>query len=130
VIARSYLYVPGDSGDRLERAPARGADAVIADLEDAVAPARKSAAVEAVAGWLAHRDDSGVQRWVRVNAGERGPDDLRAVYGPGLDGVVIPKAAPDEVRQIPRYAERTGAGARCNGPGRAYAADRDRPRSA
>jgi citrate lyase subunit beta/citryl-CoA lyase len=100
VIARSYLYVPGDSGDRLERAPERGADAVIADLEDAVAPARKSAAVEAVSGWLAYRHDSGVQRWVRVNAGERGPDDLRAVFGPGLDGVVIPKAAPDEVRQI------------------------------
>lgn len=100
MIARSYLYVPGDSGDRLERAPTRGTDVVIADLEDAVAAARKAVAVEAVAAWLARRD-GGVQRWVRVNAGERGLDDLRAVFGPGLDGIVIPKvASPADVQQV------------------------------
>jgi citrate lyase subunit beta/citryl-CoA lyase len=100
VIARSYLYVPGDSGDRLERAAARGADAIIADLEDAVAPARKAVAVEAVAAWLARRG-SGVQRWVRVNAGERGIEDLRAVFRPGLDGIVIPKVtSPADVQQV------------------------------
>ncbi|HKZ28344.1 MAG TPA: aldolase/citrate lyase family protein, partial [Acidimicrobiia bacterium] len=39
--ARSYLFVPGDQSDKLAKAGERGADAVIADLEDAVAPARK-----------------------------------------------------------------------------------------
>jgi citrate lyase subunit beta/citryl-CoA lyase len=100
VIARSYLYVPGDSGSRLERAAARGADAIIADLEDSVAAARKAVAVDAVAAWLERRGD-GVQRWVRVNAGERGIEDVRSVFGPGLDGIVIPKVtSPADVQQV------------------------------
>ena len=38
MLPRSYLYVPGDSPEKLAKALQRGADAVIADLEDAVAP--------------------------------------------------------------------------------------------
>jgi len=91
VIARSYLYVPGDSGERLERLTRRSAaDAVIADLEDAVAPARKPEAVEAIAARLAQRSENGVQRSVQINASRLGLDDLHAVFGPALDGIVIP----------------------------------------
>jgi citrate lyase subunit beta / citryl-CoA lyase len=101
MIARSYLYAPGDSGDRLERSATRGADAVIADLEDAVAPTHKADAVKAVAAWLARRSEDGVQRWVRINAGRLGLDDVRTVFGPGLDGIVIPKvSSAADVQQV------------------------------
>lgn len=46
--ARSYLFVPGDQPQRFPKALASSADAVIIDLEDAVAPARKDAARETV----------------------------------------------------------------------------------
>ena len=52
VPARSYLYVPGDRPDRLEKAWSRAGDALIADLEDAVAPSRKEVALDAVVSWL------------------------------------------------------------------------------
>lgn len=51
--ARSFLFVPGHRPERFDKALASGADAVILDLEDAVAPDDKAAAREAVARWLA-----------------------------------------------------------------------------
>ncbi|MDT0262617.1 HpcH/HpaI aldolase/citrate lyase family protein [Jatrophihabitans lederbergiae] len=101
MIARSYLYVPGDASDRLDRAHQRGADAVIADLEDGVAETAKPVAIEAVRAWLSERAEDGVQRWVRINAGERGFADLRAVFGPGLFGICVPKVCgPAEVASV------------------------------
>ena len=47
-VARSYLFVPGDRAERIAKACASGADAVIVDLEDAVAPEHKAAARDAV----------------------------------------------------------------------------------
>jgi citrate lyase subunit beta/citryl-CoA lyase len=60
---RSYLFVPGDRPERFDKAWASSADAVILGLEDAVAPERKPAAREAVAGWL----DASRPVWVRIN---------------------------------------------------------------
>lgn len=51
--ARSYLYVPGTERKKLDKAPGRGADALIADLEDAVAPDEKADARDIVSDWLA-----------------------------------------------------------------------------
>lgn len=111
MIARSYLYVPGDSGNRLARAHERGADAVIADLEDGVAPGAKQAAVRAVREWLSHPSGSGARRWVRVNAGEPGLQDLRAVAGPGLFGVCVPKVyGPADVTAVVDAARACAAG--------------------
>jgi citrate lyase subunit beta/citryl-CoA lyase len=90
-LARSYLYVPGDAGRRLTLAHTKGADAVIADLEDAVAPAHKAEARQAVGTWLS--EPAMDERWVRVQAGEAGVDDLTRVFGPGLRGVCMPKVA-------------------------------------
>ena len=80
------LYVPGDRPDRFAKAVATGADLVILDLEDAVAPAAKAAARDAVVKWLTAgadasaaagtRTDAPVYQ-VRVNAGEEA--DLRAL---------------------------------------------------
>lgn len=103
--ARSYLYVPGDQHGKLAKAAGVGADAVILDLEDAVAPGAKAAAREEVARFLAG-GPTGPQWWVRVNADvlsdvER---DLTALAGggglAGLTGVVVPKAEPDLLRHV------------------------------
>ncbi|MGW0504926.1 HpcH/HpaI aldolase/citrate lyase family protein [Micromonospora sp. NPDC003241] len=99
-IARSYLYVPGDQPDKLARAATRGADACILDLEDAVAPAHKSAARDTVATFLADTP-AGPQWWVRVNA-DTPAADITAIAGPRLTGVVVPKADVDLLAEVDR----------------------------
>lgn len=95
---RSALYVPGDRPDMLAKAPSRGADALIVDLEDAVPPAGKDRARSTVAAWLAGRktDPAGPALWVRVNSGERGHDDVRALLGRGVTGFFVAKAESAE----------------------------------
>ncbi|MET7331945.1 CoA ester lyase [Nonomuraea sp. NPDC005650] len=90
----TWLYVPGDRPERFDKAVASGADVVIIDLEDAVAPARKDEArANAVAYLRARRDDPPAARLhVRVNdlATGRGLADLEAV-GELADAVRLPK---------------------------------------
>ena len=50
--ARTYLFVPGTRPDRFDKALASGADKVVLDLEDAVAPDDKAVARSAIATWL------------------------------------------------------------------------------
>lgn len=92
---RSLLFVPGDSTRKLLRARDSVADALILDLEDAVADARKGIARSTAAAFLqsAH-PKSRPALFVRVNPLDT-PHclaDLAAVVGPGLDGIVLPKA--------------------------------------
>ena len=63
VAARSFLFVPGNRPDRFDKAAASGADIVILDLEDAVAPADKESSLRRVVEW-AGANERGV---VRVN---------------------------------------------------------------
>jgi citrate lyase subunit beta/citryl-CoA lyase len=88
--ARSYLFVPGTQPERFEKALRSGADAIILDLEDGVAPERKTEARIVVAGWLSPERPV----YVRVNAAytEWHDADLEAIVRPGLAGVVLPKA--------------------------------------
>lgn len=99
---RSFLFVPGDSQRKFDKGRASGADALILDLEDAVAPSRKAEARALVAGWLAQTGERDWTFWVRVNALDTGLalDDLAAVVRPGLDGIVFPKSnsAADLIR--------------------------------
>ncbi|MCY4163454.1 MAG: CoA ester lyase [bacterium] len=97
-MSRTTLYVPGDRPDRFDKALASGADAIICDLEDAVAEDSKALARQAVAEWL--RANSGAACWVRVN---NRPDLLstdaalvRSLVADGVSfcGVVLPKATP------------------------------------
>jgi citrate lyase subunit beta / citryl-CoA lyase len=95
---RSLLFVPGDSERKVTRAKTSGADALILDLEDSVAPAQKPVARQHVANLL---DDPSPRDWsffVRINALGTGLelDDLAAVVKPGLDGIMIPKANGEE----------------------------------
>ncbi len=98
-IARSYLYIPGDRPDRLAGALTRGADALIADLEDAVAPGHKQQAREQVRAWLDAGPPDGPQRWVRINA-DTLDADLGAVVTPALTGVVVPKSEPGQLAEV------------------------------
>ncbi|MGE0257988.1 MAG: CoA ester lyase [Alphaproteobacteria bacterium] len=88
---RSFLFAPGNHARRVEKALTLDADAVILDLEDAVATAEKPAAREAVAASFA-RPRTGLL-YVRVNAvdTEFCYGDLLAVVRPGLDGIILPK---------------------------------------
>lgn len=89
---RSFLYVPGNRPNMLARAPSAGADALILDLEDSVPPAEKETARGMVAEAIAQL--SGQRVYVRVNGLSSGltPADLEGVVGPGLEGIVLPKA--------------------------------------
>jgi len=93
VIPRSYLYVPGDRPDKLARAFGRGADALIVDLEDAVAPAARPAARDVVASWLQdHPPPQGIEVWIRVNPGADGCTDVERIgAAPWLTGVLAAK---------------------------------------
>ena len=88
---RSFLFAPGNHARRVEKALSLDADAVILDLEDAVAVAEKPAAREAVAAAWGAR--VAALLYVRVNAADTDfcHGDLVAVVRPGLDGVILPK---------------------------------------
>ncbi|WP_053709025.1 HpcH/HpaI aldolase/citrate lyase family protein [Streptomyces sp. NRRL B-3648] len=98
----TWLYAPGDRPHVVAKALAAGADVVVVDLEDAVAPERKEYARAATAELLAQPQPVPVH--VRVNAldGPWAAADLAALAGlPGLAGLRLPKVtAPDEVRQV------------------------------
>ncbi|MDH3510345.1 MAG: CoA ester lyase [Gammaproteobacteria bacterium] len=101
---RSFLFVPGDSERKLAAASEVEADALILDLEDAVAQPRKPLAREAVAGYLRDRSAASQQSlWVRINAlnTEQCLRDLTAVIPAQPVGVVLPKASsPQQVIQL------------------------------
>lgn len=109
---RSVLYMPGANERALEKAKSLPADALILDLEDAVAPdakadARKRVAAAAASGEYGYREVT-----IRVN----GPgtawhaDDLRAAAEAGPDAVVVPKVdSADTVREVERALEAAGA---------------------
>lgn len=96
---RSMLFCPADSPTKLEKACASGADAVILDLEDSVALARKAEARGIAAEFLKGRA-RGPQLWVRINPLGSGLalDDLAGVVAAGPDGVVLPK--PDSAADL------------------------------
>ncbi|MGE3371483.1 MAG: CoA ester lyase [Rhizobiaceae bacterium] len=88
--AATFLFVPGGKPERFEMAATAGADAVIIDLEDAVAPAEKDAARDAVAEFLARRS----KVVVRINAAETPwfADDLAMLKDFSPEGIMLPKA--------------------------------------
>jgi len=90
---RSWLFVPADSNKKMLKALGSGADAVIFDLEDSVAPEQKPVARELLS-LLPDRQDGEPQRWVRVNplGTDDHPDDLDLLEDLDIDGVVLPKA--------------------------------------
>jgi len=93
---RSLLFVPADAGNKLDKAMASGADAVIIDLEDSISPERKPAAREAARDYLkAHTGKAERPRlFVRINGLDTGMTDadLEAIVPGKPDAVLFPKA--------------------------------------
>ena len=113
---RSYLYAPGNDPRKIEKALASEADAVVLDLEDAVAPNRKEEARESVSEVLRSRPAKPV--FVRVNApgSALAEEDIEAISGPHLSGLRLPKTESAEaVRGVAERLETLGceAGIQC-----------------
>lgn len=100
VARRACLVVPGSAPEKLAKAAARGADELVIDLEDAVAPAAKEEARAAVTAALGELDWGSAVVSVRVNGRETpwAAEDLAAVAAaPGpLRSIVLPKAESAE----------------------------------
>jgi citrate lyase subunit beta / citryl-CoA lyase len=90
---RAVLYVPASNEKAIAKLPSLSCDAVIFDLEDAVAPEAKAAARERLKVWFKARPGNGPECVIRVNplAGEWGQDDLAAVCDCAPDAVLLPK---------------------------------------
>jgi citrate lyase subunit beta / citryl-CoA lyase len=97
---RSALFVPADAPSRHARAFAAGADAVILDLEDSVAPGAKDRARAELAESEALSERIGSSpAYVRINSPltPAGQADLEAAAGWGVDALMVPKSDPDAV---------------------------------
>ena len=113
---RSYLYVPGSDPRRIENALASEADAMVLDLEDAVAPNRKEEARETVAGFLRSGDEKPIFVRVNVPGSALAEEDIEAVAEPNLAGLRLPKTESAEaVRRVAKRLEdlRCEAGIQC-----------------
>ncbi|GGG07354.1 CoA ester lyase [Rhodococcoides trifolii] len=107
--ARSWLLVPATKPETFTAAAQSGVDALILDIEDAVAPAAKPAARQAVVEWLSN----GGTAWVRINDATTTfwADDLAALSGvPGLQGVMLAKT--ESGSQVEMTADRLPEGTR------------------
>ncbi|WP_404479967.1 HpcH/HpaI aldolase/citrate lyase family protein [Novosphingobium sp. BL-52-GroH] len=104
---RSLLFVSADDPARLAKVGERGADAVILDLEDAVAPARKAEARGALPAQIARLHGEGHALVVRVNAGWTAlAADLEAAVRPGVAALMLPKV--EQAWRIEALAEMLG----------------------
>jgi len=98
------LFVPADSERKLAKGLSSPADALILDLEDAVAPAHKADARAAAAAFITEYAASvSAQLYVRINPLDSGlaMHDLAAVVVPGIAGIMVPKTnSADDVRRV------------------------------
>src|SRR6516162_4806417 len=101
---RSALFVPAHREDYLAKADARGADAVILDLEDSVTEAARDRAVEAASRWIANRSDPhSPVVVVRINPLSKGRmrSEIMQLVSPNLTAVQIPKVdSPQDIRTV------------------------------
>ena len=109
---RSVLYMPGANERALEKAKALPADAIIFDLEDAVAPDAKAEARERVCAAVASGEYGGRELTIRANGldTEWHADDLAAIAAAGPAAVVVPKInSVADVQAIEAALEKHGA---------------------
>jgi citrate lyase subunit beta/citryl-CoA lyase len=105
---RSLLFVPGDSERKFAKARESGADALILDLEDSVAPPQKAAARAIVSRLVEDKTPRDWAFFVRVNALDTGLtlEDLCAAVKPGLDALLIPKVnGAADIERIGHYLD-------------------------
>ncbi len=88
---RSRLYAPGNKPRFIEKAAGAGADGIILDLEDSVAPDRKDEARILVAYALKYIDFGATEVMVRINQGDRASDDLAWIVPQPVQHILLPK---------------------------------------
>lgn len=101
-VLRTLLFVPGIRPNMIERARNLPADVLVLDLEDSVPIAEKAAARDLVKNSLEGMAQRGQMVFVRINGLHTGlaEEDLKAVIGPHLDGINLPKpASGEDIRQ-------------------------------
>lgn len=111
-LVRSWLFVPGDSDRKLGKAWAANADALIVDLEDAVAPERKVAARGIAAGAIAAATRGHTVVAIRINAIDTGlaEDDISGTLHCRPDAYVLPKATnAAEIQSVAEHLAATEA---------------------
>lgn len=103
---RSVLFVPGDKPRAIDKAITLGADALILDLEDAVAPERKDAARDGLASAMDGWSEVDVIRAIRINGVETDAfkDDVTLAAAAGPDVIVLPKADSADILKTARDA--------------------------
>jgi len=109
---RAVLYVPASNDKALAKAATLACDAVIIDLEDAVAPGAKDEARERMRAFLREVDRSGREWIVRINqlSGETGTEDFLAARGAVPDAILLPKVnRPADIRMAEEALEQTDA---------------------
>lgn len=109
---RSVLYMPGANERALEKAKTLDADALILDLEDAVAPDAKAEARERVCAAAASGEYGRREITIRANGLDTAwhADDVRAIAAAGPDGIVIPKVnSAADVHAVEAALEQAGA---------------------
>jgi citrate lyase subunit beta/citryl-CoA lyase len=99
MILRSFLFVPADSERKLAKAKSSPADALILDLEDAVAADKRPAARGLAREYLQSEKSGGTSLWVRVNPYGTADckDDLEAIVAAAPAGIVVPKPETPDV---------------------------------
>ncbi|WP_284984381.1 CoA ester lyase [Arthrobacter sp. efr-133-TYG-118] len=99
----TLLFVPADDARKVNKALESGADAVVLDLEDAIAPQAKDDARRRARGILDARTKGGPAIIVRINAPDTGwgVSDLEVLGGAALDAIMVPKATPRMLCLLP-----------------------------
>ncbi|ELZ13831.1 citrate (pro-3S)-lyase [Halovivax asiaticus JCM 14624] len=115
MVRRSIMFTPGDRPEMLRKAPDAGADVIVFDLEDAVAPTRKAEARDAITAVLDDPSfDPDAEVCVRVNSTQTAwQADLEALLGGDADipdSIMVPKADSSATLRsiaeaIPEYGE-------------------------
>jgi citrate lyase subunit beta/citryl-CoA lyase len=109
---RSVLYMPGSNARAQEKAKTLPADAIILDLEDAVAPDAKAAAREIVCNSVQQGGYGGRELIIRVNGLDTpwGAEDIRAAVSVQPDAILVPKVESAEmVHKVESLMEANGA---------------------
>ena len=109
---RSVLFVPASNERAIAKLASLDCDAVIFDLEDAVAPEAKAAAREKLRGFFAARGEGGPECVIRINplTSEWGTEDLLAARACKPDAILLPKVnSPRDVHDIDDMLDETDA---------------------
>ncbi|NOY95474.1 MAG: citrate lyase ACP [Chlorobi bacterium] len=104
---RSRLYLPGNNPKLMVNAGIYGADGIILDLEDSVAPDKKEEARLLVRNALSQVDFYGAERMVRINQIPKGIDDLEYIVPYNVNTILIPKCEwAQQVRDVEKEISR------------------------